>query len=588
MSQRQTVTRGALAVTIDGADLRDIRWAGMEVVRRIYPVFQDRNWTSRPFRITQHSITETDQAIALRAEGAGSFDAEHLRWSVEARISERDMDVRFTATTSAAFLRNRLGLCVLHPLSAAGAPCTVHHVDGSVTCAHLPEDISPTQPFLDIRSIAHEPAADMLVRISFEGDTFEMEDHRNWSDASFKTYCTPISRPFPVTVNPGDTIDQSLRVAITTTSDPDVPHHHGGHDIQVSPTTSRLPSLGVAISPSDLDSPQIAELAELSLAHLHVVIDPRSPEAITDVQRAAGAARSIGSRLHVATTCESPTDLGVFAALDHDSAATIERWYVFSASSKVTPDAWCSAARTALGELSADWMLTGGTDLYFTELNRETPSEGGFDAVNFSLNPQVHSFDDRTLIQNAATQRVIAENAARISRSVPICVCPITLRPRFNPNATDPESDVSNTPLPSDVDARQRSWFAACWAAMSLKYLSAPGTVGTATYFEAFGWKGIAAGAHPSPDPENFPFTPGERFPVWEVLSAVAGTCDAHETTASRPEEVDALVISSEDGHRALVANWTDTEQTVTFTGVVRAQIHVPPRSFTVHDLTPR
>jgi len=33
--------------------------------------------------------------------------------------------------------------------------------------------------------------------ISFEGDVFETEDQRNWTDASFKTYCPPLRLPYP-------------------------------------------------------------------------------------------------------------------------------------------------------------------------------------------------------------------------------------------------------------------------------------------------------------------------------------------------------------------------------------------------------
>ena len=42
------------------------------------------------------------------------------------------------------------------------------------------------------------------LKLLFEGDLFEMEDQRNWTDASFKTYCTPqsarlsVRRPWPV------------------------------------------------------------------------------------------------------------------------------------------------------------------------------------------------------------------------------------------------------------------------------------------------------------------------------------------------------------------------------------------------------
>src|SRR3712207_7382130 len=38
------------------------------------------------------------------------------------------------------------------------------------------------------RSLTHEAAPGLRVTCRMEGDTFEMEDQRNWTDASFKTY----------------------------------------------------------------------------------------------------------------------------------------------------------------------------------------------------------------------------------------------------------------------------------------------------------------------------------------------------------------------------------------------------------------
>ena len=41
--------------------------------------------------------------------------------------------------------------------------------------------------------------------LEFEGDLWETEDHRNWTDANFKTYSTPISlgRPAPLKAGQG-------------------------------------------------------------------------------------------------------------------------------------------------------------------------------------------------------------------------------------------------------------------------------------------------------------------------------------------------------------------------------------------------
>ena len=69
--------------------------------------------------------------------------------------------------------------------------------------------ISPHQPAMDIESLAwtHDGVA---TRVAFAGEVFEMEDQRNWTDASYKTYSTPLSRPFPVVIPEGGVIEQSI------------------------------------------------------------------------------------------------------------------------------------------------------------------------------------------------------------------------------------------------------------------------------------------------------------------------------------------------------------------------------------------
>jgi len=42
--------------------------------------------------------------------------------------------------------------------------------------------------------------------LSFAGDSFELEDQRNWGDASFKTYCTPLRLGFPRAIKAGTEI----------------------------------------------------------------------------------------------------------------------------------------------------------------------------------------------------------------------------------------------------------------------------------------------------------------------------------------------------------------------------------------------
>jgi hypothetical protein len=113
----------------------------------------------------------------------------------------------FDGEARSAFLRNRIGWCVLHPMSLAGLPVETETPDGSVTGSY-PVAIAPTQPFFDIRSISHPLASGGSVTIRFEGDLFEMEDQRNWTDASYKTYSTPLRIPYPVEIEAGQRVSR--------------------------------------------------------------------------------------------------------------------------------------------------------------------------------------------------------------------------------------------------------------------------------------------------------------------------------------------------------------------------------------------
>jgi len=48
-----------------------------------------------------------------------------------------------------------------------------------------------------------------------EGDSFEMEDQRNWTDASYKTYLRPLGLPFSYTSMRGEDIEQSVTISFS-------------------------------------------------------------------------------------------------------------------------------------------------------------------------------------------------------------------------------------------------------------------------------------------------------------------------------------------------------------------------------------
>ncbi len=79
--------------------------------------------------------------------------------------------------------------------------------------------ISPDQPFKESRDPLDTPSG-VEADVRFEGDLFEMEDQRNWTDASFKTYCTPLRNPYPVRLEAGATVHQAIHLRLNTSGAP--------------------------------------------------------------------------------------------------------------------------------------------------------------------------------------------------------------------------------------------------------------------------------------------------------------------------------------------------------------------------------
>ena len=87
----------------------------------------------------------------------------------------------------------------------------------------------------------------MWVSFEFEGALFEVEDQRNWSDASFKTYSAPLAPSFPHAAQAGEQIRQSVR--ITVEGAPDTAEACETPLIKYGSPVGRMPAIGVGAQP---------------------------------------------------------------------------------------------------------------------------------------------------------------------------------------------------------------------------------------------------------------------------------------------------------------------------------------------------
>src|SRR5262249_33755742 len=144
---------------------------------------------------------------------------------------------------------NRTGFVVLHPLAGvAGKPARVVHTDGRETMQSFPALISPGQPMFDIRSLSHEIAPSAWATCTMQGDAFEMEDQRNWTDASYKPYIRPLGNPWPYTLAAGGRHEQSVRLAISGAAPAVTASDAASVAVTIGGETgTRMPAIGLGV-----------------------------------------------------------------------------------------------------------------------------------------------------------------------------------------------------------------------------------------------------------------------------------------------------------------------------------------------------
>jgi len=563
---------GPLSLQFDDAGLRYVCLGEREVVRRIYAAVRDENWGTAPATISDLRAEVQSDSFVIE------FDARHVQGPVDFAwygkiIGTASGRVTFTldGLANTTFQKNRIGFCVLHPLELAGQDVEIVHADGRREAAQFPRYIAPQNPFLDVVGLAHAAGADARVTLHFDGDVFETEDQRNWIDASFKTFCTPLSRPFPAEIRAGERVRQEITLVLEAGRNSSAAS--AAHDQPVLLTMAEkpagaLPRLGFdlpADSP-DLTGRQSELLRLVRPAHLRCELRLGTPF-VPQLERAAQTARQLGAELDLVLFVgpNAEAELAALLSAAERLDAPIAHCCVFPAAGWSTTEALATVARKRLRQHDASIPVGGGTVANFLELNRQRPPVDALDFVTWSLQPQEHAFDNASLVETLAAHAAAVESARQFSGDLPLVVGPITFKKRVNPYATGawpPAPAPGDLPLP--VDVRQLSLFGASWTLGSIKYLAEAG-VAAATYYELAGWKGLIEYDNGSPLPAKFPSLAGGVFPLFHVFADLAELPDAQviPVRSSAPLRVEALAIRRASQTRLLVANFTDQSQSI-------------------------
>jgi hypothetical protein len=568
--ETREVRAGPLTMQLEGIDLRYVRLGDVELVRRLFAAIRDDAWGTVPPTVTGLEVDAGERSFRVTFEAAHERGGLRFRWRGELTGTEDGtVECRLDGTAETDFDYNRIGFCVLHPGEHAGRPYRARTPDGEIDGA-LPAAIGPQRledgklwplfPSYDRLEI--EVADGVRALFEFEGDLFEMEDQRNWTDASFKTYGTPLTLGWPHHAEAGQRISQVVRLSV---SEPAVTIALGG---MVAPALPRI-GLGMASGGGDLSEREEELLGELRPDHLRVDLHLGDEHWRAELERAGRAAVRLAAGLELALFLgdDAETELDALAAALPLAQARADRVLVFREGDTVSDGRLARVARERLGAATAGAPFAAGTDNWFVEINRHRPDLEGADGVIYSICATVHADDDTSVRETPAAQGDTVRSARALAGERAMFVGPVTIRPRSWPFG-DAEPDPNT--LPPQVDARQCALFGAAWTVASVKHLAEAGT-NSITYFETIGWRGVVEREDGSPLPELFPSRPGQPFPLYHVLADVGEWREFARVRAARssaPLDVEALAVEDDSGVHVLVANLSPRRQRVVIAGL--------------------
>ncbi|KRB28321.1 hypothetical protein ASD99_04220 [Mesorhizobium sp. Root695] len=549
------LSAGALSADFVNGNLRTIRHDGTEVLRAIAYIVRDRDWGTYEPELTGLVIDQGADAFSV-SYSASCIGPGGRRLGFHAAIkgfADGRLAFDVNALPESDFETNRCGFCILHPISGlAGSPVTVEHTDGSVAATKLPLLIDPWQPFKDLRAITHGVRPGVSAECRMEGDTFEMEDQRNWSDASYKTYVRPLALPWPYVLRGGEPNRQTISLRIE--GEGKAPAAAGAGEpvrVELGELGPALPDVGVIIYPDDIETAlaNLPLLSTLGPQQLLFHYDPTRGHRLD--------ALCAFARLETAYTAETTLECVVAGAGDLDAELSAVAGMVRQAGLKLSAIAvspsvdrqstppgstWpeCppledvyAAARRAFPDI----RLGGGMFSYFTELNRKRVPAEELDFVTHCTCPIVHAADDLSIMQSLEALPFITQSARAIFGAKPYRIGPSTIAMRQNPygGATKPNPSGQRIAM-ADRDPRHAGLFAAAW---TIGYAArvAPAGLEQLTLSSFTGPFGVLASA-------GEPVTEGSLRPIFRAIKGLCELAGLAHVTARTSDETKVLALA--------------------------------------------
>jgi hypothetical protein len=562
---------GPVTATLEGGVLRWIRTRGVEVVRAIYGAVRDPSWGTIEPRFLTYGLATFDDGFEVRfaAECRRERDAVDVAWTgTVTGTVDGTIRFEFDGLVRKPFDAARVGLCVLHPPRLAGTPIVVETLFGTHR-GRFPDLVTGYLPFSNATRISHDLGRPHETRIDLAGDVFQMEDQRAFTDASFKTFSRPLELPWPYRIDAGTTVRQTVTVSLprarSGSRGPVRATDVGRMVVRLGAASGRVfPSIGAALAPGEAHAPGpvVDTVRGLGLAHLRATVVVADLDAATQLGDAMAAADAAGTALELVLVAD-PDAPALQPTLDRvvTGPAPVVRVIAVDPTRHTTPVALAARVREAMRTAGLTVPLLGGSRAYLYQLVADGVPANLVDGVAYPVSPQVHAFDETTILENIGALPATVRTAAALVGGKPVAVGPVSLKPLLDPYQVGPAPEPPPGELPARYDRRQPAMFTAAWTLGAAGAL-ALGGASSITLHETAGWAGLVASTHRPLPP--MPAAPGTLLPAGHVVAALVALGGGELLEASAPEGIAVIAVRHAPGDvRVLLANLTPTDRRV-------------------------
>ena len=449
------------SVLRDNLFLRNIKYNNIEILKLISFLARDKNWNNYSPEIIKTSSYNKDQQLHFEFD-LKYGDVEQLEVKLLLSIGDNSVKLIANGKFLTDFWTNRIGFNLLLPLDGVvNQQVIVSKSDQTTETLKYPLIIQPDQPMVKFNNLSYEMFDSIALNIRFDGIHFEMEDQRNWGDASYKIYSGSLLDPFPYKENKNSAFHQEIEITVREKNNSlETISNQNIIPLNIQEEYA-MPKIGIKV---DNETNGI-DIVNVDFVY-HLVDFERNTESKPNFNNLPiYLVALIDHTKKVKDIVKDIKDYILSNKISVDKILICPKIYL---NSFQPAGEWPSVPK--LGDYYKeakiqlpDVHIFSGMVTNFTELNRKKP-DGKFDGINFSFTPIVHDASDYGVLDTPNSLKYILHSVNNFSKDTPIHIGPMTLGMHFNPYGEKLAANIDQVRLEmTDFDPRHDSLIGLNW-----------------------------------------------------------------------------------------------------------------------------